>query len=85
MQILHPEIFMENKISGTTCKGVGQYYKYLGAITVYGHLRFAYVNSTVLKSWINEQEQSVSIRFQFAGLGFLEMAIKYLPRQLYKK
>jgi len=66
-------------------KGMTQYYKTLGVITVYGHFRFAYVNSIVLKSWINEQEQSVSVRFQFLGLGFLEMAIKYFPKKLFKR
>ena len=83
--MVHPQILMENKIRGQVCKGMGQYYKYLGAITVYGHLRFAYVNSNVLKSWINEQDQSVSIRFQFVGLGFLEMALKYIPKKLFRK
>jgi len=81
----HPNITLDNRISGNTVQGFKYYNAYLGFVKLYGLCRFVTVSSRVCQTYINEEEQSITIHFRFFGLGFIETALKFFPKQLYKR
>ena len=81
----HPNITLDNRISGNTVQGFKYYNAYLGFVKLYGLCRFVTVSSRVCQTYINEEEQSITIHFRFFGLGFIETALKFFPKQLYRR
>ena len=81
----HPNIILENRISGNVSQGLTNYTSYLGLVRLYGLCRFVSVSSRVTSTFINVEEQSVTVHFRFFGLGYIEWVLKLLPKQLYKK
>lgn len=83
-EIFHPDILLENKISNKIIRGISAYKSYLNGVKLYGHFRYVTVNSQVISSHINYEEQSVTIQIRFSGLGYLETAILFIPKKLWK-
>jgi hypothetical protein len=85
INMFHPNIVFENRINGKVSQGLGPYNQYLGMAKIYGHLRYSFVSSQVLSSHIDQDQCTVSVRFQFLGMGMIEMALKYFPKKLYQR
>jgi len=81
----HQNMILDNRINGNIVQGFKYYNGYMGLVKLYGLCRFVTVSSRVCATTINEEEQSVTIHFRFFGLGFIEAALKFFPKQLYKK
>ncbi len=78
-------MILDNRINGSFVQGLKYYNGYLGLVKLYGISRFVSVSSRVCNTYINEEEQSVTVHFRFFGLGFIETIFKFFPKQLYKK
>ena len=78
-------MILDNRINGSVVQGLKYYNGYLGFVKLYGISRFVSVSSRVCNTYINEEQQSVTVHFRFFGLGFIETVLKFIPKQLYHK
>jgi len=81
----HQNMILDNRINGSVVQGLKYYNGYLGLVKLYGISRFVSVSSRVCNTYINEEQQSVTVHFRFFGLGFIETVLKFIPKQLYHK
>ena len=83
--LYNPLIELDDKIRGQTFKGILLYIKNMHLLKIVAHMKFPYVRPRLTMLTKYTKEKMIVVEWQFVGLGFFRMMIRYIPDKLYRR